>query len=240
MSRAKLNGICTIILLGLILIAFTVHALAPSAPTSVINSTLNLAEPKASSEISTAGGTITNLTISVTTTNPRWKGFVGKINGTLGLFDDSLSSLYSWAVESTTGEIYATRNSSVPYWSSIICASPLIIAKEELALNITSSNIDSINSTFNKTLHNEFYVGIEKINADSCPSIALNVNSTTQTTEFQQVLLSEGSSLIYASLLEDSAYGFNNQTYDFQMIVPEIGLDGSHASVPYYLYLELI
>ena len=212
----------------------------PSAPNSLINLSSISPSLGVGSMLNTSGGTISTVNINGTTQNFRWKGFVGNIEGALALQDSSLNALASWDIQTTTGEIYATRNSTLPNWDNIDCANSTTISEEETALNITAANVDSISSTFSTSTHDAFYVGLSEITGDSCKAIALNVNNTEQTADFQEVLLSDGSNLIYSSLIEDSAYGFDNSTYDFQMIVAESALEGDQPNTAYYFYLELI
>jgi hypothetical protein len=51
--------------------------------------------------------------------------------------------------------------------------------------------------------------------------------------------------VIYAALIENDVSGYNgndpvdNTTYDFQMLVPEVGTDTWTSSTAYYFYVEL-
>ena len=70
------------------------------------------------------------------------------------------------------------------------------------------------------------------------------VNSTAQSTRFEEVVLYDSPQLgngniVYATPLEQDYYGFNNQTFDFQMIVPENGAPGFSGATAYYFYAEL-
>ena len=109
-------------------------------------------------------------------------------------------------------------------------------------MNHTSSNKDSINSTFKYSVHREFYVGTNHILNSTCRSIATWVNNTAQNlTEealFQEMLLTDNSNLVYTTILHDSEQGFNFQNYDFQMIVAEKDILGEQAT-PYYFWVEL-
>ena len=193
--------ICIISLL--IILSIYVYAIDPSAPTSINNISSHSPNTTAGHELNTSGGSITTLNINATTVNLKWKGYVGNVSGELALLDSTLSALYKWDLVTITGEIYATRNSSLLSWDSIECATLSVIADEQVALNITSNSSDSINNTFDTTTHDEFYVGSTKISSNSCRAIALNVNNTVQTDDFQEILLTDGSSLIYTSLLEN-------------------------------------
>jgi len=212
----------------------------PSAIDTAINGSPQSPPVEAGYMLNMSGGTLSSLNISATTQNRRWKGYIGNVSGQLALQDTSSNRLFSWDITTVTGEIYALRNSSIPDWDSITCADGNKISEEQTILSITNSNPDSINQTFTNKIHESFYAGISQISANSCYSIGLNVNNTAQTADFQEVLLSDGPNIIYASILENSTYGFNNQTYDFQMILPENALEGQQQATAYYFYIELI
>ncbi len=213
---------------------------APSAPTNITVSSVAAPEPSVGYVMNNSGGTITTLVINATTQNYRWKGFVGNITGEFALMDSSMSSIYSWPIDSVMGEVYATRSPGAVDWSNIACSGSLMVEAEQADLNVTNSSVDSIINTFDTYLHDSFYVGPKLIGANSCRATALNVNNSRQSTYFQEVLLTDGENLVYGSLLENRIAGFNNQSYDFQMIVAENALPGEQANTEYYFYVELI
>jgi hypothetical protein len=226
-----------------IILVITLHminAQTPSAPNAINNVSTEAPNPQTGGILNSSGGTISVVNITATTQNPRWKGFVGNISGTFALQDSSGSSLYSWEITSVTGELYALRNSAIPSWEEIRCANASTINTEESALNHQAINIDSISNTFDATNHNAFYVGTVPINANSCPTTALNVNNSEQTANFQEILLTDGDDLIYTGLIEDAAFGYNEQRYDFQMILAENAAEGEQQNEAYYFYVELI
>ena len=45
--------------------------------------------------------------------------------------------------------------------------------------------------------------------------------------------------VVYASIIQSDVSGFNGQTYDFEMILPERGFTGWTSSTAYYFYIEL-
>ncbi len=212
----------------------------PSAVDSFENITSYSPEPTSGAMINNSGGTISVININATTQNPRWKAFVGNITGKLALGDDGNKSIFDWDVTSITGEIYATRSSGIIDWTNIECANESHIVADEVALNHTTSDPDSINSTFSGGVHRSFYAGITKIDTDSCFSTATYVDGSAQTDKFQEVVLYDGANVIYSSLLEDSEAGFNNQEYDYQMILPDNALEGDQPNTAYYFYIELV
>ncbi len=197
--------------------------------------------PQAAEYLNTSGGTFTTIILSSETQNLKWKAYAGNVSGTLVLDDASDYSIYQWQLGTFTGEVYATRNDSIS-WGDIVCADGTDISNEETAMNHTSSSEDSISNTFSLNTHREFYVGSRKIDQSTCPSTFTWVNDTQQTpaidAPFQEVLLHDGTNLVYTTFIDDNTQGFNYNDYDFQMIVAERGV-GSLPATDYYFYLEL-
>ncbi|MFH0978186.1 MAG: hypothetical protein V1837_02680 [Candidatus Woesearchaeota archaeon] len=210
-------------------------------PEQIKNLSTVTAPVKSAYKLNTTGGTFTTLLINITSQTYRWKAYAGNITGKLSLDDNLNSTIYDWSIATVAGEVYATRSSTTITWQNIICANISTARAEEQALNISSSNDDSINRTFIKSAlaHKEFYTATKKFASGSCPAIATYVNNTAQSGNFQEVLLYDSARIVYAGLLENKAKGFNNQYYDFQLIVPESGLEGSQPVTAYYFYVEL-
>lgn len=227
-----------LLLLSLFSAAFVVAD--PSGAGITFNSTETIT-PLAAASSTTAGGSFTTLVLNATTQTPRWKAYVGNATGSFALRNLDNYTIYDWDGSYTSGEVYASRASSVN-WGAIQCASNASVDAEDGALNISASSVDSINNTFNTSTHRTFWVGTEPIANSSCRAIALYVNSTRQTlnenADFQEVLLQDDTqALVYASLIDQNTQGYDNKPYDFQMIVPE----DEYAVTPhtYYFWLEL-
>ena len=213
----------------------------PVGPTITSNSTVN-GSPTPAAQITTYGGSFTTLILNTTGEDYRWKAYVGNVSGKLALDDASGKSIYDWTVSSVTGEVYATKNTSVD-WSTIACADTSLINSEDVVMNMSLGSPDTINKTFFNKIHRTFYVGTTLIQNSTCRSIATYINGTAQTASesafFQEILLKDGSSkLLYTTLINQNTTGYNNQKYDFQMIVAE----NEYQTTPttYYLYVELI
>ena len=263
MMKTKL--INTIILIAVLSIAvsviFTLVTAAPIGPTAtnVKNETRTIPSNISINE-STGGGYIYTYIFDAVEQNQRWKAYVGNVTGTLTLDDANSYSIYDWDLGTVTGEIYATRSSATVSWTSVNCSwgftgnftNMTILLSEDSALQHTRK--DNITNTFdNQRNHSAFSVGDNAIPADSCYSIFTFVNNTRQTTTtyFPEVVLYDGTNetngkVIYAAIVENDKRGYNgndpvdNATYDFQMIVPEVGTDSWASSTPYYFYVELI
>ncbi len=237
------KNIFTIILVIMLGLTIFSNALAiPVGPTVLFNSTTN-ATPKPAAAITTAGGTFTTLLLNTTGQTYRWKAYVGNVSGKLTLADATNKSIFDWTVTSVTGEVYATRSSSAIDWTTVSCADQTLVDGEDTFMNMSLSSPDTINKTFNNTIHKSFYVGATKIFNSTCKSVATYVNgvpqAATENAVFQEILLKDGSSnIVYTTLMNESTIGYNNQRYDFQMLLAE----NEYSSTPttYYLYVELI
>ena len=208
-----------------------------------------------------AGGFIFTINLNSEQQNSRWKAYVGNVTGTLTLDDAGGYSIYDWSITTAlTGEVYATRASGSINWTNINCSYANATYWENVALNHTNPN-DNISATFDGADNSEFYVGNVLINASTCPTTNIYVNASAPTNDnFEEVLLYDGNrgnyaqggvnetnntnfrNILYVSIIEQNADGYRGQlgeTYDFQMIVPEVGLDSWTSSTAYYFYVEL-
>jgi len=207
---------------------------------NVVSSNTETPTLQSAASQTTAGGSFTTLILNATTQTLKWKAYVGNITGSLTLRDALNFSIYNWDLTTVTGEIYASRNNSIT-WTDIRCANRTEIVEEEAQLNISDTAVDSINNTFNNTIHAGFFVGTQPISQSTCPAIATYVNDAAQTpdvnADFQVILLSDLQRRVYATILENDVTGYNGGAFDFQLIVPE----NPTTSVPstYYFWAEL-
>jgi hypothetical protein len=238
------TALLVIIALAIMLAALPRNAAAaePEGPTvlSIRNET---GTPLPATVINTTGGSISTVFLNATTQNVRWKAYVGNITGRLTLEDASGATIYDWFSSSVNGQVYATRKETTVNWNDVVCANLTHIENENRAMNQTDAE-DNITSTFSATLHRTFYVGTKQISNNSCRSVHTYVNSTAQSSLFEEVLLYDGTNetngnIVYTSLIEQNTFGYNNQTYDFQMIIPENGQPGWSSATAYYFYVEL-
>ena len=225
---------------------FSLVKAVPQGPSSVAIDANETKGSVSAISLNISGGRIATVNISAENQNPRWKGFVGQVIGTFTLDDSTSSTLYDWTMTNVGGEVYATRNSSTPGWTNIRCANTSQTQNENYLMNHTNAN-DNITKTFNGTTHASFVVGAVTISANSCPTLNTYINNATQDTDFEEIVLTDNTNfsisnyanLIYSTIIEANVAGFDSATYDFQMVVPEIGYDGFSGATAYYLYVEL-
>jgi hypothetical protein len=254
MDRKKVNiknctyalSLVTAVILT-ILVLQCVEAADPVGPDSIEvirNVTKNSTTTKM---LNVSGGRIVTLDINATVQNVRWKAFIGNVSGKFTLTDPEGATVFDWAISSITGRVYATANSTALSWASINCSNVTTLEAENIRMNHTRSD-DNITKTFNATFdgsrtvsgsHTGLYVGNRYMPADTCPTLNTYENSLSQDVDFEEVALYDGSNVIYATILEEDHEGYNNYKYDFQMIVPEIGLSDFSGATAYYIYVEI-
>ena len=241
-SIVKKTGIIFLLLIILALALFTnksVVLAVPQGATITSSSTENASVRPADSNTAT-GGSFTTMVLNVTSQTSKWKAYVGNVTGKLTLDNSANMTIYDWTLTTVQGEVYVSRNDSVDF-GSLACANDGNISSEETFLNINSSSDDSINNTFDQTIHKSFVIGgTGTIDNSTCYAIATYVSDAAQpadeNADFQEILLSDGTNLVFTTLLEDEEQGFDLGNYDFQLIAPD---DPGATSTTYYFYAEL-
>jgi hypothetical protein len=198
------------------------------------------------SSVPAQAGNVSNILIDDMRITTHWQGYYGTVTGTISLADAKNNTLFNWQLADPSGEIYAT-NSSFISWTNITCMnlsgsaesgsrSVLNTSIVETAFNITPSEMDGINETFNYTYSSVFSVGAFQFDSTSnCPMAYTYIGNVSQQGSFLEVLMTDNTSVILTSLLEHNREGFNGQSLDFQMLVPT----SSDSGTDYYMFVEL-
>lgn len=180
-------------------------------------------------------GNVTQLNIDQTRITDIWQGFYGNVSGQIVLENSLGNNFYDWSLSTITGEVYASRN-TIPSWTGINCTNSTYWQNEETTLNIPATQTDGINETYNTLTHPTFQVGTKTFAPNVCQSTR-PYNSTGQAGNFYNVLLNSNSTnVVYAAILADNSNGFDNTTYDFEIMVP---VDKTSGTATYYFYVEL-
>ena len=186
-------------------------------------------------------GNVTELNIFGYTTTQSWQGYFGNVTGTIQLADASDNIMYNWSLASPEGEIYATVSNSVD-WSGIECFNFTANGTDlEASFNITPSDVDGVNETFSyNNGHDLFYTNHVEFIEGECMSTQLFDNTGKGVDDyFEEILLWDGSDVVFTTLLEENALGFDGGSHDFEMIVLEDGHSNDVDITPYYFYVEL-
>jgi hypothetical protein len=248
--------------------AYAVNQVEPSNPQSMTYMENSTNAYPVGDDFNLTKGYIHTINIDEKQPSFKWSGVVGNVTGSFALIDSDGYSLYDWTITTVTGEVYATRHSALPEWESMTCASANNLSKEVRYLNHTmqwgaTADEDSMNRTFtsNGADFDSFYVGqdVQVTDGASCFGTNLNFNDSHTASyvgkNWTELVLTDGNSeddgagesptwryipkLTYVSKLQNRTQGYKNGSfYDFQMILPQNGLQGA-SNIAYYFYIEL-
>jgi hypothetical protein len=244
--------VCILVIVGLTTIVF---AAPPTGANSVskVNSSRRTDFNDTVKTVDAQAGNVTELQINITMQTNHWQGYYGNISGRITLDDASNFSMYQWTnIDGVTGNIFATEASSVT-WANVICANIsatmnnsgcggtaqtsgdcLNITEMNTKYGMNSNDGDGVDKTFTSTSN----INIDTLSLTSCPATNLFENDTAQTGHWDEVLLNVNNTedLVFAAVTEDDVWGFNNKTWDFQMLVGE---NEAVGTTTYYFYVEL-
>jgi hypothetical protein len=174
--------------------------------------------------------------------------------------------MYNWTSASPRGEIYASKNNTI-IWLNIQCfnftADKTFLAETgnygninlygkdleqlETEFNISSDDDDGVNETFvyqgnGATGHHNFYTNNYQFSDGECRSTRVYADTGKgEKDEFEEVLLyePETTSVVFATILNEDASGFDQAAHDFEMLVLENGHGTDLAMTTYYFWVEL-
>jgi hypothetical protein len=191
-------------------------------------------------------GNVTYMTMDAEVATMSWQGYYGNVSGVIQLANGDGDVFYNWSVASPTGEVYASENGSGIAWGSIDCFDMANNITLENWFNISDDDVDGVSETFSEdNTHVAFYTGSEDFTAGECAAAYMyDETGTGSSGTFEEVLLTDGTDtvqVIFTSLLESQdEQGFDDEYYDFEMLVLEDG-HGTEATsaTTYYFYVEL-
>ncbi len=230
---------------------------------NVVNLTSSRATPDNATGIPAIAGNVTELSITGFSTTQSWQGYFGNVSGTIQLADSSDNIMYNWSLASPEGEIYASTNDSIA-WDYVQClnfdsdgtysddrvnaggtsAHGTNLSILESMFNIKWDDVDGVNETFTLlgTGHNTFYTNNLEFSEGECRNTQVFSNAGQgEDNKFEEVLLYEPTtySVIFASLLNEDVFGFDNNPHDFEMLVLENGHLTDTSTTTYYFWVEL-
>jgi hypothetical protein len=195
---------------------------------------------------------VTQLSITGNTVTQTWQAYYGNVSGTITLDNAQNHTIYDWDLASPEGEIYASEAQVDFTYGNVFCydfnqsdvgdSGFNTLAEYEALLGLATDDADGIDETFaESTSYDAFYVGSYYVDA-ICPTTQMyDQNEQKDPDKFQEVLLYDNSSdkLVYTTIIEQDVQGFDDQYWDFEMIVGEDGHNGDTTTTTYYFYVEL-
>jgi len=228
-----------LMLLILVVAGASLAAADPIGPDEINATSSSRRENSGPKSVPALAGNVTELSISAIAVTDVWQGYYGNITGTIVLDNANNKTMYAWQDMSPSGEIYAVRTSNSVNWAAVDCANSTHITSEEAALNIQPSEKDGIDETFNETVATDFYVGTKHITSCSHGQYLYENDAPASSNNFLELLLHDGTYMIYTALINQDKLGFDGATHDFQLMVPEDGHNGDTSATLYYFYVEL-
>jgi len=246
----KLHKLGWMLLLAILVLWWTgVVRADPAAPLSVsVGQSYRANFSTGGNGIAAQAGNLTELSINGITVTEVWQGFYGNVTGEFTLQDAQGNSFYQWSTMSAGGEVYASNNSLVN-WTAVNCfnftgngSEVLNVTLIEPAFNVSDTDVDGFNETFNETYAGQFFIGSRSIDATmQCPQTRTYNSSGVRSEDFVEVLMTDTSNrgLLFVGMLRNDHNGFNNGTHDFQLLVADDGQPGNEDATPYYFFVEL-
>ena len=209
-------------------------------------------------------GNVTELNLNGYSTTQFWQGYYGNVSGSIILSNGANNIFYNWSDASPKGEVFASTNNSIN-WYNLQCFNftatgainstgevpggtnqkGMNLSQLEGNFSIPSSAPDSVNNTFDLLPpgnHTTFYASNLEFNGSECQSTNIfSASGTGVAGQFQEVLQYDPStnSVVFTSILNQNALGFDNQSLDFEMLVLDDGAGTNTVPTPYYFYVEL-
>ena len=212
-----------------------------------------LADPSNQTTIQAQAGNVTELVIFGEQQSNHWAGVFGNISGQIVLDDAQNWTMYHWeGITYPAGVIYAA-NETVANWEGVICMNLsnnqpgfnctgqneqcLNVTKVESFYGMSPTDADGFDETFNSSSEN-IMVGTKQLY--NCLKTNLFVNDSMQTqNDWNETILTINNTdtVIFAGNIQNHVRGYNNQTWDFQLMLAVDGATSQPST--YYMYVEL-
>jgi len=223
----RLRFILLVTLVTILALATTAYA-APSLASITTGTPERCNGSTGTNFVIAEGGNITPMNISGDAQTDAWQGFYGEITGQIILGDNSCDKMYDWSLVNLSGEVYLSVNNAVA-WAAI--AGQQVCTVDE---GLTGTGSDRVNRTFTNNTLAGWDVGGTPING-ACQTYTY-VNNASQNVSFEEIILNDGTTqYIYATKINADTAGFDGNTHDYQIIVPD---NTSTQTTTYYVYVE--
>ena len=175
------------------------------------------------------GGAYKNINATAETQTLAWQALFGNLSTNISLENNGGSVMYKW-MDATGGTILVSNNSNVDF-SNLSAQNDCTIDE-----SITGTGSDRMNLTFTPSNNTEFVIAGTTITAGTACTLHTYINSAKQTNYFEEIILQDGQSTIYATRVDNNTTGYDGQTRDYQIIVPDYQ---NSETMTYYIYMEI-
>jgi len=216
----------------------------PSAPSGMANVSVNTTAYPNGWDLNLTRSHIYTVDINESQPTLKWTGIVGNISAEFALQDEDDDALFDWPILSTTGEVYATRETSggggwsgggIPSWSAMYCANSSMISDEGIMFNSTNASEDSMVNTFTTsvTYSTNIYIGEFELldaahgEAGGCYGLHLNENNSDVTDDWIELVLTDNASESEDDLPDGMSTGSGAGTIAWNIIYASVIMNHS-------------
>lgn len=189
------------------------------------------ASPAAADSVLAEGGNVTSLDVAGQSVTRVWQGFFGQVSGNLTLEDATGDQFFNWSIGTPNGTVLASRNSTID-WTTVDAVTDC-----DVDTDLTAQGRDRVSRTFeqNVTISPAIQIGTVSI-TDACQ--VFTHTSGSPGFNFEEIIANAtGVDTIYVSRINPDATGFDGNTYDYQMIVPD---NRTAALTTYFFFVEFL
>ncbi len=190
--------------------------------------------------VTTEGGNITEVNVSLTSLTDKWADFFGNVSGSLRLTDSSNTHyVYDWSWTVTSGGEVCVANASTFDWASAQAASGTEI---DTAWGFTGTDADSGANTYTGS---SCVLNFTQADVSGAASVDLSDNSGLST--FTDCVIKDQGTInsgdtnhmAFCTQINSSGKNYNNESYQYEIMVPTPEATGSAGFMTYYFYAEL-
>lgn len=230
LNSNKIRRAMSISLLLLVFSICSIYVIAAPPGGAIINEVNQSGYPdQAPGVVNVTSGNISYLNLSTTQQTFRWVGLYGNVTGIIKLGDSDFNTLFQWTA---VGKYVFASTSNTISWTTINISNVSGIVSTYPYLQ---NGTDNYSMTFSSTgtIDSEI-LGI----INNVPR-ALTYNSSNSPT-WPTFTLTDGTSIIFTTPVNVSGSdSFNGIPVNYQMILPENGVNQDTTPTEYYMWVEL-
>jgi len=216
------------ILLSMVLAITFAFAIDPSGAVVTDGSEYGPISGPSAGTTDVTAGKIKEANLETNQSTVRWAGLTGNVSGNIQLGDGASSDvMYTWTAK---GNIVYVSEQATPTWASLTGATTSDI--ESSYSHLAGSTADNVTETFNGATATD-------IGSNIFADFSVGAARATTVAGWITYALTDTSDIIFAGIVDDKA-NFRGDTADYEMIVPENGLDGDSTATTYNIWVELI
>lgn len=225
MNVKKLSIMLAIILFG----AGLVMAISGATPNQLSQTRW---AGNAAGSVTTEGGNISLVNVNGTVLTNKWAEYSGNVSGSIKL-TNGVNNVYSWTWTPSTGGVLCTSTASSYAFGT---ATTSTAAQVDTDWGFTSSDADSSNNTYTTTCGSALNLGQSSV-AGTTAAASIQGFSTFKSCAVNDGTAGAKAHYAFCTQLQSSGTNFNNQTVNYEVMVPTNNAGG--ATETYYFYLEL-